>query len=460
MSMSGYRHQMKLGAFLPPPGHHIAAWRHPEGRADGGLDFPYYAQLAQTAERGCFDFIFLSDGLGIRTHYRNKEELSHWGRIVNFEPITLLSALSAVTRHIGLIATASTTYNEPFHVARKYASLDFLSNGRAGWNIVTSVTDVEAQNFNLDRQPDHATRYRRAREFMQVVTGLWDSWEDDAFLYDKASGRYFDPDKLHILQHKGEFFSVRGPLNVARAPQGYPVLVQAGASDDGRDFAAQWAEVVFTAQQTLPQAREFYTGLKAQAATHGRAPDHAILMPGVFPVVGRSQSEAEDIYGSLQDLIDPVVSLGLLETQLGNVDISSLPLDEPLPPLPRTEGSQSKQRLIWELAQRKGLTLRELAKEVAAGRGHRLVVGSPKMIADALENWFVNDAADGFNIMPPYLPGQLTAFVDLVVPELQRRGLFRTAYAGPTLRENLGLPRPVHSRASSDQMHRPSGVDD
>ncbi len=448
-AMSNAHRWMKLGAFLPPPGHHIAAWRHPEGRADGGLDFAHYLQLGQTAERGCFDFIFLSDGLGIRTHYRSEEELSHWGRIVNFEPITLLSALSAVTRNIGLTATASTTYNEPFHIARKFASLDFLSGGRAGWNIVTSVTDVEAQNFNLDRQPDHATRYRRAREFMQVVTGLWDSWEDDAFLYDKETGRYFDPSKLHILSHKCEFFSVRGPLNVARPPQGYPVLVQAGASDDGQDFAAQWAEVVFTAQQTLPQAKAFYASLKEQMAAYGRAPEQSVLMPGVFPVVARTQTEAEDIYKSLQDLIDPVVSLGLLETQLGNVDITKFPLDEPLPVLPKTEGSQSKQRLIWEQAQRKGLTLRQLAKEVAAGRGHRLVVGSPHTIADALEDWFINDAADGFNIMPPYLPGQLTAFVDLVIPELQRRGIFRSSYDGPTLRGNLGLPRPAHPRLRS-----------
>lgn len=447
--MDARRRQMKLGAFLPPPGHHIAAWRHPEGRADGGLDIEHYTSLARTAERGRFDFIFLSDGLGVRTHYKDEEELSHWGRIVHFEPITLLSALSMVTRRIGLTATASTTYNEPFHVARKFASLDFLSHGRAGWNIVTSVTDVEAQNFNLDHQPDHTTRYRRAREFMRVVTGLWDSWEDDAFLYDKAESRYFDPAKLHILRHQGEFFAVRGPLNVARPPQGYPVLVQAGSSEDGQDFAAQWAEVIFTAQQTLAQAQAFYASMKAQTERHGRAPEHTKIMPGVFPVVGRTQAEAEDLYHTLQDLIDPVVSLGLLETQLGNIDIMKLPLDEPLPELPMTEGSQSKQRLIYEQAKRKGLTLRQLAQEVAAGRGHRFLMGSPQVIADALEDWFVNEGADGFNILPPYLPGQLTAFVDLVVPELQRRGLFRTEYEGPTLRDNLGLPRPAHPLARS-----------
>ncbi|HEY0079213.1 MAG TPA: LLM class flavin-dependent oxidoreductase [Pyrinomonadaceae bacterium] len=442
--MKRERRQMKLGAFLPPPGHHIAAWRHPESCPTGGLDFGYYSALAKTAERGKFDFIFLSDGLGIRTHYKDKDELSRWGRIVNFEPITLLSALSVVTDRIGLTATASTTYNEPFHIARKFASLDYLCGGRSGWNVVTSVTDAEARNFNLDKQPDHATRYRRAREFMEVVTGLWDSWEDDAFLYDKELGRYFDPDKLHILEHRGEFFSVRGPLNVARPPQGRPVIVQAGASEDGMSFASQWAEVIFTAQQTLQQAQSFYSGMKEMVVKGGRSPNDTKILPGVFPVVGRTQSEAEDLYATLQDLVDPVVGLGLLTTQLGDVDISKFDLDKPLPELPITEGSQSKQKLIYEQARSKGLTVRQLYLAVSAGRGHRFVMGSPTAIADQLEEWFVGHAADGYNILPPYLPTQLTQFVDLVIPELQRRGLFRTDYEGVTLREHLGLRRPAH----------------
>jgi alkanesulfonate monooxygenase len=433
---------LKLGAFLPAPGHHVAAWRHPTARPDGGLDFEYYRQLAQTAERGKFDMLFLSDGVGIRTHYKDEDELSRWGRIVQFEPLTLLSALAVVTSHIGLAATASTTYNEPYHIARKFASLDYLSHGRAAWNIVTSVTDAEAQNFNLDLQPDHTTRYRRAREFMQVVTGLWDSWDDDAFVYDKASGRYFEPRKLHLLDHKGEFFSVRGPLNVARPVQGYPVLVQAGASEDGQDFAARWGEVIFTAHQTLEQAQAFYRGMKTHVIHHGREPDEVKILPGVFTVVGRTQAEAEDKYAVLQDLVDPVVGLGLLTGLLGDVDISGYPLDGPLPALPPTQGSTSRQQLVYEHARQQGLTIRQLYLSVAGGRGHRTLIGTPETIADALEDWFVNCGADGFNVMPPYLPDGLTDFVDLVIPELQRRGLFRREYQGHTLRDHLGLARP------------------
>ena len=434
--------QMKLGAFLPAPGHHVAAWRHPNAYPDGGLDFSYYKSIVQTAERGKFDMIFLSDGVGIRTHYKDEDELSRWGRIVNFEPLTLLSALAAVTSQIGLTATASTTYNEPLHIARKFASLDYLSSGRSGWNVVTSVTDVEAQNFNLEKQPDHKTRYRRAKEFMEVVIGLWDSWEDDAFLYDKQSGRYFDPKKLHILHHRGEFFSVRGPLNVARPPQGYPVIVQAGSSEDGQDFASTWGEVIFTAHQTLEQAQTFYQNMKTQVENHGRSANQTKILPGVFVVVGRTQSEAEDKYATLQDLVDPIVGLGLLMGLLGDVDISSYPLDGPLPELPKTQGSTSRQKLIYEQARNQGLTIRQLYLSVSGGRGHRFLLGTPQHIGDELENWFVNGGADGFNVMPPYLPDGLADFVDLVIPELQRRGLFRTEYEGRTLRDHLGLERP------------------
>ncbi|MFF9347270.1 LLM class flavin-dependent oxidoreductase [Streptomyces sp. NPDC014734] len=445
--MSSQRRTMKLGAFLPAPGHHVAAWRHPNARPDGGLDFDYYRSLVRTAERGLFDMVFLSDGAGVRTKYRDADELSRQGRMVHFEPLTLLSALAVHTTHIGLASTASTSYNEPFNLARKFASLDHLSAGRAGWNVVTSATDAEARNFNLDRQADHASRYRRAREFMEVVTGLWDSWEDDAFLYDKESGRFFDPEKLHILGHEGEHFRVRGPLNVARPPQGYPVIVQAGSSPDGQDFAARWAEVVFTVQQTLDGAQNYYRGLKKQVADHGRDPDQVKILPGAFIVVGRTRAEAEDKYATLQDLVDPVVGLGMLSYQLGMVDISGYPLDGPLPELPPTEGSTSKQQLLYEKARREGLTIRELYLSVAAGRGHRFLLGTPETIADELEDWFVNEAADGFNIMPDYLPDGLDAVVDLLVPELQRRGLMRTAYEGTTLRENLGLHRPAFRSA-------------
>lgn len=442
----GNQRKMKLGAFLPAPGHHVAAWRHPDAVADGGHNFEYYLELAKTAEKGKFDMIFLSDGNGVRTHYKNKDELSRQGRMVHFEPITLLSALAVTTKNIGLTATASTTYNEPFHIARKFASLDHLSKGRAGWNVVTSVTDAEAQNFNLDKQPDHGTRYKRAHEFMQVTKGLWESWEDDAFLYDKESGKYFDPDKLHILNHKGEFFSVRGPLNIARPPQGNPVIVQAGSSRDGQDFAGAWAEVIFTAQQDLDKAKEFYKCIKKKAEDFGRNPDELVVMPGIFPVVGRTREEAEEKYQLLQELIDPVVGLGLLTGLLGDIDISQYPVDGPLPELPSTEGSTSRQQLVYEKAVKEGMTIRQLYMSVAGGRGHKFIIGTPEDITDKLEEWFVNGAADGFNIMPPYLSGGLHDFVELVVPELQKRGLFREEYEGQTLRENLGLSVPVHSK--------------
>lgn len=442
--MGSAKRMMKLGLFLAFPGHHLAAWRHPKALAQGGLDFPHVLSLVEAAERAKFDMIFLSDGVGVRTHHSSADELSRWGRVVNFEPITLLSALAVRTTRIGLAATASTTYNEPFHIARKFASLDFLSNGRAAWNVVTSVTDLEARNFNLEKQPDHASRYRRAREFMAVANGLWDSWEDDAFLLDKEAGRLFDPGKLHILHHKGEYFSVRGPLNVARPPQGRPVIIQAGASDDGQDFAASVAEVVFTAQQTLEQGIRFYRGLKAQVERCGRSPRNAIIMPGIFPVVGRTRAEAEDKFNELQRLIDPVVGLGLLAGQLGDIDVSGFALDEPLPELPPTEGSQSRQRLIYEQARREGLTVRQLYLKVAGGRGHLRLVGTGNDIADRLEEWFTAGAADGFNVMPAVMPDGLDDFIALVVPELRRRGLFREEYEGQTLRDHLGLPRPPH----------------
>lgn len=440
--------QMRLGAFLPAPGHHIAAWRHPEAKADGGHDIEYYIELAKIAEQGKFDMMFLSDGVGVRTNYRNAEELSRWGRMVHFEPITLLSAIATHTQHLGLVATASTTYNEPFHIARKYASLDHLSHGRAAWNVVTSVTDAEAQNFNLDQQPAHAERYRRAQEFIQVTKGLWDSWKDDAFLYDKQSGQYFEPEKLKILDHKGEYFQVKGPLNIARSPQGYPVIVQAGSSKDGMRFAAEHAEVIFTAQQTLEQAQAFYQDIKAQAAGFGRAAEQILVMPGVFPVIAESKAAAEERYEQLQDLIDPVAGLGLLMDRLGGFDLTGYDLDGPLPEMPETEGSKSRQKMVYDQARNEQLTIRQLIKKVAGGRGHRVILGTASDIADQLEEWFVGEGADGFNVMPPYLPACLAEFVNQVVPELQRRGLFRTEYKGSSLRDHLGLDRPSVQRVN------------
>ncbi|MDZ8241814.1 MAG: LLM class flavin-dependent oxidoreductase [Nostoc sp. ChiQUE01a] len=447
--------QLKLGAFLPGSGHHVAAWRHPNAQADGGLNFQHYKRLAQTAERGKFDMLFLADGLAVWDQGKGREAFSRSGQFsVHFEPLTLLSALSVVTEHIGLVATASTTYDEPFHLARKFASLDYLSGGRAGWNVVTSSAEAAAKNFSREEHLEHALRYERAREFLEVTSKLWDSWEDDTFLRDKESGIYLDPDKLHVPNHKGKHFSVRGPLNVARPIQGYPVIVQAGSSEAGQDLAAQTAEAIFTAQQTLAEAQTFYSSVKGRLSKYGRSPDHLKIMPGIFPVIGRTEEEAKEKYEQLQELIHPSVGLGLLSALIGGHDLSKYPLDGPLPDLPDTNGGKSRLQLITDLARRENLTIRQLYLWIAGARGHRTILGTPEQIADQIEDWFVNDGADGFNIMPPWLPGGLDEFVDLVIPELQRRGLFRTEYEGRTLRENLGLPRPLNqfSKVASPEL--------
>ena len=432
--------QLRLGAFLMETGHHVAGWRAPDVPAHAALDFALYQRLAQTAERACFDAIFFADSVASDSGPGTEA----MARAVRFEPITLLSALAASTSRLGLIATATTTYNEPYHVARKFASLDQISQGRAGWNLVTSDNSAEAGNFGRDEHVDHAQRYVRAREFHDVVTGLWDSWEDDAFPNDKAGARYFDPARRHPLEHRGAHFSVRGPLNVARSPQGRPVVVQAGSSEAGRQLAAATAEVVFTAQPTLAAARAFYADLKARVAGAGRAPDSLKIMPGVFAVVGRSTDEARAKYEQLQSLVDPAAGVALVSRMIGNFDLSGYPLDEPLPPLPETQtGQRSRQQLLTGLAQEGALTLRQLYQRIAGGRGHFTVVGNASEVADALQEWFEGGAADGFNVMPPTLPGGLDDFATLVVPELQRRGLFRTRYEGRTLREHLGLQRPA-----------------
>jgi alkanesulfonate monooxygenase len=403
--------------------------------------------------------IFLADGVAVRDRNNNPEVLSLNGKLVHFEPLTLLSALSVVTENIGLVATASTTYNEPFHIARKFASLDYLSGGRAGWNVVTSGTEAKAKNFNREQHLEHALRYERAKEFVEVVTKLWDSWEDDAFLRDKDSGIYFEPDKLHVPNHKGKHFSVRGPLNVARPIQGYPVIVQAGSSEAAQELAAETAEVIFTAQQTLTEAQEFYASVKGRLAKYGRSPENLKIMPGIFPVIGRTEQEAKEKYEQLQELVHPQVGLGLVAWVYGGKDLSSYPLDGPPPEFPEdTNGSKSRLKLVSDLANRENLTLRELYLAIAGARGHRTIWGTPQHIADQLEEWFLNDGADGFNIMPPYLSGGLEEFVDLVIPELQRRGLFRTEYEGQTLRENLGLPRPVNQFATITNSSELAGV--
>lgn len=432
--------KIRLGAFLPGGGQHIAAWRHPDQPTDGATNFAFHVQLAAEAERGLFDAYFLADGLAIA--FGGGIEGGN-AKVAGFEPVTLFSALAPLTKNLGFIATASTTYEEPYNLARKFASLDLISDGRAGWNMVTTATESAAHNYNLDQQHPHAFRYARAAEHVEVVKKLWESFEDDAFLRDRETGQFFDPEKVHYTNHKGAHFQVKGPLNVSRSSQGHPVIVQAGQSEDGRGLAAASAEVIFTAHQRLDTAQEFYRDIKSRARGLGRNPDHILVMPGVAPFVGRTEDEAREKYDRLTSLILPEDGIALLNGLTGGtLDLSGYDLDGPLPPAPPTEGMKSRQTLIRQIADDNNFSIRQLYQWVATARGHFTVVGTPVQIVDILQEWFENEAADGFNILPPVLPTALTDFVDLVIPELQRRGLFRTAYEGKTLRDNLGLPFP------------------
>ncbi|MBY3032827.1 LLM class flavin-dependent oxidoreductase [Rhizobium leguminosarum] len=439
--MGRRKDKIKLGAFLLFTGHHVAAWRHPQ--ASVGTDFEDYFELAKLAEAAKFDAIFFADGVAARLKDVEAASRKAHSGVYPFEPITLLSALSSVTSNIGLIATASTSFSDPYNLARQFGSLDRLSGGRAGWNLVTSSDPEAAYNFGHEAQILHADRYDRAEEFADVVLGLWDSWDDDAFIRDRESGRYFDPERLHRLDHKGRHFKVRGPLNIPRSPQGRPVLVQAGASGPGKELAARTAEAIFAAHITLDEAKAFYADVKGKLGAYGRSADDLKILPGIFPVVGRSETEAQEKFEALQELIQPQVGLNLL-SQLSGVDLSAYPLDGPIPSdLPVTNAGKSRQELVLDLARRENLTIRQLYLRIAGARGHWQVVGTPSQIADVMEERFENYGADGFNIMAPIMPGGLADFIELVVPELRRRGLFRTEYEGTTLRENLGLKRPV-----------------
>ena len=435
--------QLRLGLFIQETGHHIAGWRHPQAAANAARDFSEQIRLAQLAEAACFDLLFIQDSSAMRGA-NNMESLQRTARALTWEPLTALSALSMVTRHIGLIGTATTTYNEPYSLARQFASLDHISNGRAGWNLVTSNNEAEALNFSRDQHAVHGDRYARAAEFLQVMKGLWDSWEDDAFLDDKASGQCFDADKLHTLNHRGEHFAVRGPLTVARPPQGYPVLVQAGSSDTGKRLGASTADVIFTAQPNLEAAQAFYREMKTLAAEAGRDPSQLLIMPGLLPVVGATEEEAQAKFQALQDLVPVEVGLATLATTLGEIDLSGYDLDGPLPELPETNGPKSRRQLVIDMARRENLTIRQLCQRVVGARGHLTVIGTAQQIADVMQQWLEEGAVDGFNIMPASLPVDLSDFTEQVVPELQRRGLFRTEYTGRSLRENLGLARPVN----------------
>jgi len=441
--MAAQPRRLRLGAFLQATGHHVAAWLHPDTQADAGLNLEHYKGLAQTAERGKFDLVFVADSPGGYADPGDLETLARNGKAAHFEPITLWSALSVVTRRIGFVATSSTTYEDPYTTARKFASLDWISGGRAGWNVVTTGADV-SPNFSLPAHLEHSKRYERAEEFIDVVKGLWDSYEDDAFIRDRVSGAFIDTDKFHLLNHAGPHFQVRGPLNIGRPPQGYPVIVQAGASEPGRELAARTAEVIFTANLVFEDAQAFYADIKARMARFGRRPEELLVMPGIFPVLGGTQAEARANYEELQSLVHPSVAWGILRRHYQDVDLSGYSLDDLAPPLPsETNLNKSRLKLVSDIVDRERPTLRQLYRQISTARGHRTVVGTPEQVADAIQDWFEHGAADGFNVMPPILPTGLTDFVDQVVPILQRRGLFRREYEGATLRENLGLARPV-----------------
>jgi FMN-dependent oxidoreductase (nitrilotriacetate monooxygenase family) len=440
------RRQISLGLSMRYLGYHAAAWRHPSADPDAASKYSHYLNIARMAEAACLDMVFLADGIGLRTKDEPAGALCRSHQTLELEPLTLLSALAPMTERIGLVSTASTTYNEPFHVARKWASLDHLSGGRAGWNIVTSWSEAEAWNFNREQHMEYAARYERAAEFVEVVKGLWDSWEAAAPVFDKASGILFDQSKLHALHHQGSHFKVRGPLTIKRTPQGRPVLVQAGASEQGLEIAARSAEVVYSASHHLDVAQAYYAGLKSRLAKHGREPEDMKIMPGITLFIGRTEAEAREKYDLLNALVSPEIGLSYLYGQMG--DLTGYDLDGPVPE-PRNPMIKSISRNLLALAQRENLTIRQLYTTIAAGFGGRVIVGTPEMIVDDMEQWVAAGAADGFNLCPPVLPLGLEEFVELVLPELRRRGMFRSAYSGPTLRDHLGVKVPPNRHTAA-----------
>jgi FMN-dependent oxidoreductase (nitrilotriacetate monooxygenase family) len=442
--MGTARRELHLNAFLMEAGHHEAAWRLPESNPRADFDLAHWIELAQLAENAKFDSLFLADGPALT----GSGEFRPPGQL---EPLTLLTALSQHTSRIGLIATVSSTYNEPYNLARRLASVDHVSGGRAGWNIVTSAGADEAANFGLADRPDHATRYARADEFLAVAKALWDSWESEAIVADKAAGCYADPSRLHQIDYAGTHFTVAGPLNVERPPQGHPLLVQAGSSEDGKSFAARHAEAIFTAHQTYERAADFYRDIKTRAKAAGRNPDGVLVLPGIVPFIGSTESEAQEFAQQFDDLRIAEFGLGQLAWNFETAP-SVFELDKPLPDFilarPKLQGSQSRSDLIIELAVRENLTVREILSRLGGGRGHFTFVGTPEQAADTIISWFEGGAADGFNIMAPALPSALETFIDHVLPILRSKGLFREDYSGNTLREHYGLPVPAN------QFHR------
>ncbi|HXT08097.1 MAG TPA: LLM class flavin-dependent oxidoreductase [Roseiarcus sp.] len=430
--------QMKLGAFMRPTTIHTGAWRYPGAYPDANFNLGHLTHFARRLEDAKFDAFFMADHLAVLNMPVEALKRSH--TVTSFDPLTLLPALAVQTKRLGLIATASTTFEPAYMIARRFASLDHISAGRAGWNIVTTSNPDAARNFGLEEAMEHDERYARAREYYDVVTGLWDSWADDAFVRDVESSVFFDPEKLHVLNHKGRYLSVRGPLNIARPVQGWPVIVQAGASQAGRQLAAETAEVVFAAGGRLADDQAFYRDVKSRAERAGRDPEGLKILPGAFVVVGDSDDEARAKRFRLDSLVHYESAIASLSIALG-VDAAKFDPDAPLPEIPETNQSQSGRARAVGIAQREGLSVRQLAQRLGGYAGLAFV-GSVKTVADQMEQWFVERGCDGFNVMFPYLPEGLEDFIVKVVPELQRRGLFRREYEGPTLRDNLGLKRP------------------
>jgi FMN-dependent oxidoreductase (nitrilotriacetate monooxygenase family) len=448
LSGNGAAAMMHLGLFIAGEGHHIAAWRDP-GAPDtiANQDIEHYIELAQKGERAKFDFLFTADTNAV--FYG--DEITDWcqtTQALRLEPLTLLSALAVSTKRIGLVCTATTTYLDPFHVARLFASLDQISHGRAGWNLVTSSAAAEAANFSAPAHPPPAERYARAREFADVVLGLWDSWEEGAVTADKESGHYFDPDKLHRLDHVGDHFHVRGPMTIQRSAQGRPIIVEAGQSEEGRELAGATAEVVFSVQQDLGEAQAYYQDIKARAVKHGRDPGAIKVMPGLMPVVGATRQEAQDKLQRIQDFIHPDLGVKRLSAILGS-DLSGFDLDGPLPNLAASLEQAGRQQVVIDMARRENLTIRQLYERVVGIRAHRVIAGTAEDIADDMEAWQRAGAADGFNILFLTYPQGIDDFISGVIPILQARGLFRTEYEGATLRENLGLAVPANRHTSA-----------
>jgi FMN-dependent oxidoreductase (nitrilotriacetate monooxygenase family) len=440
--MSRPKRQMHLGVFVLGTGNHTAGWRY-DGAFTSSCSLPVMESIARIAERGKFDLFFISDGLAM-------DPGDHPSFISRFEPMTLLAALSMVTRHIGLGATVSSSFSEPFNVARAFASLDHLSGGRAAWNVVTSTHDASAKNFNKERLDEHDLRYEIAGEFVDVVRGLWDTWDDGAVIADAATGTFIDKSKVRSLDHKGRFFSVKGPLNIERCPQGHPLIIQAGGSPPGQELSARSADLVFSVVNgDRASAKVAYDSLKQRVVKHGRLPEHVPILPGVMPIIGETEEQAKEQLARLQSWLTSTNALALVSSRIGH-DITGYPLDGPIPDFPeKTERGQAFSKALLEMARREKMTLRDLYNVTAAARGHWVVYGTPKRIADIFEEWFTDGMADGFVIMPAYFPGAFDDFVNLVVPELQRRGLFRAEYSGTTLRDHLGLQRPVDRRKDS-----------